>query len=149
MSDETELSDEDKEFNFLTGDLPKEKPPKLSKEKESRGMDKHIETIREALESARTIAEKDIRLYTSLGNQVEPGEIKLLEKAKLRHAALVAALAELTQQPPAPQAMLTDEARIAALEYAVEQLGGGKKNEEESDLYGWLCDMLAEAQRPQ
>lgn len=46
-------------------------------------------------------------------------------------------------QPTAPQ-----PERIAALEYAVEQLRGGKKDDEESDLYGWLCDMLAEIQQP-
>lgn len=55
----------------------------------------HLATIREMLEAGRKLAEKDIRLYTSLGNQITPGEIAILAKAKLRLERITAALAAL------------------------------------------------------
>lgn len=51
--------------------------------------------VLEALEQQRTIAQKDIRLYTSLGNQVTQGELSILEKAKVRLERVNAAITEV------------------------------------------------------
>lgn len=72
----------------------------------------HVATIREALEAARLIAQKDIRLYTSLGNRVTPGEISILEKARVRLVCIDAALAALDEdvwEPVSEQFLLTHD----------------------------------------